>query len=215
MKEYAIIYIYDALCGWCYGFSPVMQQLKENYKDDMEFTVLSGGMIGGERVGPIGEVAGYISEAYKTVEERTGVKFGEDFLELLQEGKAIFNSVPPSVALTVFKAQKPQEALEFAGRLQRAIYHEGIEPENVAAYGKMAEEFGLNAEEFVAAMQSEEFKQATLQEFQQVAQWEIKGFPSVIMATQEKLYLIAQGYVPYEQLDAAVQQVMTQGVETE
>lgn len=215
MKDYAIIYVYDALCGWCYGFSPVMQQLKENYKDELEFTVLSGGMIGGERVGPIGEVAGYISEAYKMVEERTGVKFGADFLKVLEDGKAIFNSVPPSVALTVFKSQQPEQALEFAGRLQRAIYHDGMEPEDIQAYGKLAQEFGLDSLDFTAKMQADEFKQATLQEFQQVAQWGIDGFPSVIMATREKLYLIAKGYVPYEQLDAAVQQVMTQEIEVE
>ena len=89
-----LIYVYDALCGWCYGFSPVMQQLHEKYSKEMDFTVLSGGMVTGERVGPIGQVAGYISEAYKTVEAHSGVQFGDGFLNgILKEGKAIFNSV--------------------------------------------------------------------------------------------------------------------------
>lgn len=215
MKDYAIIYVYDALCGWCYGFSPVMEKLYTTYKDKMDFTVLSGGMVNGDRVGPIGEVAGYISDAYKVVEERTGVKFGEGFLKLLRDGEAIFNSLPPGIALTVFKSEKPEQAVEFASRLQRAIYHEGIEPEDLEAYGKLAAEFNLDAQEFVNKMKSNEFKQATLQEFQKVSQWDISGFPSVIMATQEKLYLIAKGYVPYEQLEAAVQQVMTEKIEVE
>ena len=75
--KFSIIYVYDALCGWCYGFSPVIKQVFEKYQAQFDFEVISGGMILGERQGPIGEVAAYIKGAYKTVEDTTGVKFGE------------------------------------------------------------------------------------------------------------------------------------------
>ncbi len=216
MKDYTIIYIYDALCGWCYGFSPVMQQIHEKYKDEMNFTVLSGGMIMGERVGPIGEVAGYIKQAYKTVEDHTGVEFGEGFLNnILDKGEAIFNSYPPSVALTVFKTYQPDNAVAFAGTLQKAIYYDGIEPEDLQAYGGYAAQFGIDAEEFVNKMQEEKFKNATFAEFQQVAEWGIQGFPSVIMATPENLYLIARGYMPFERLDGTIQQVLAEKIPSE
>lgn len=213
MKDYTIIYIYDALCGWCYGFSPVMQRIYDQYKDKVNFTVLSGGMVMGERVGLIGEVAGYIKDAYKTVEDHTGVKFGEDFLiNILDKGEAIFNSYPPSVALTVFKNYQPDNAVAFAGTLQKAIYHDGIEPEDLQAYGKYAAHFGIDADEFVENMQQEDFKNATFAEFKQVAEWGIQGFPSVIMATPENLYLIAKGYLPFERLDATIQQVLAEKI---
>jgi len=216
MKNYTIIYIYDALCGWCYGFSPVMQQLHEKYKNELDFTVLSGGMVTGERIGPIGQVAGYISEAYKTVENTTGVKFGEGFLNgILKEGKAIFNSIPASRALTVFKTYQPENAVAFASVLQKAIYFDGIEPENLEVYGTHAAQFGIEPKHFVLQMQQNKFVDETDEEFQQVAQWGISGFPSVIMAAQKKLYLIAQGYQSFEQLDAAVQQVLVEKVENE
>lgn len=213
MKSYTIIYVYDALCGWCYGFSPVMQQLQEKYKDQMDFMVLSGGMVTGNRVGPVGTIAGYISEAYKTVEEYTGVKFGEGFLNgILKEGKAIFNSVPPSRALTVFKSYQSENAVAFASTLQKAIYSDGIEPENWEAYGKYAAQFGIEPKHFVFQMQQNKFVDETEAEFQQVANWGIQGFPSVIMATPEKLYLLTQGYLPFEQLDEIVQQVIEETV---
>ncbi|HVE60446.1 MAG TPA: hypothetical protein VNA26_01410, partial [Chitinophagaceae bacterium] len=41
----AVYYCYDALCGWCYGFSPVMKKIEQEYKDQVSFDVLSGGMI--------------------------------------------------------------------------------------------------------------------------------------------------------------------------
>lgn len=213
MKDYTIIYIYDALCGWCYGFSPVMQQLQEKYKKEMDFTVLSGGMVTGERIGPIGQVAGYIGEAYKTVEDRTGVKFGEGFLNgILKAGSAIFTSIPASRAMTVFKSYQPENAVAFASALQKAIYFDGIEPENLEAYGKYAATFGIEPKHFVYQMQQNKFVDETDEEFQQVAKWGISGFPSVILATSKKLYLIAQGYQPFEQLDATVQQLMQEKI---
>lgn len=206
---YTIIYVYDALCGWCYGFSPVMQQLYEKYKKEMDFTVLSGGMVTGERVGPIGQVAGYIGEAYKTVEETTGVKFGEGFLNgILKTGTAIFTSIPASRAMTVFKSYQPEHAVAFAGALQKAIYFDGIEPEDWEAYGTYAAAFGIEPKHFVFQMQQNKFVDETDEAFQQVAQWGIQAFPSVILATPKKLYLIAQGYQPFEPLDATIQQLL-------
>src|ERR1041385_2616756 len=75
-----VIYCYDAYCGWCYGFSPVIKRIAEEYKDRLFIEVLSGGMILGEPPRHINIMASYIQEAHKVVEERTGIKFGEDFL---------------------------------------------------------------------------------------------------------------------------------------
>ncbi len=76
-----VIYVYDALCGWCYGFSPLMQRLEAAYKDKVAFTVLSGGMVPPEHAQPVAAKAGYIAGAYKTVEEYTGVTFGAAYLK--------------------------------------------------------------------------------------------------------------------------------------
>ncbi len=62
-----IIYCYDAYCGWCYGFSPVIKKIAGDYKDEMEIEVLSGGMMIGEGVMPIEKIGPYIQTAYKSV----------------------------------------------------------------------------------------------------------------------------------------------------
>jgi len=200
-----LIYLYDALCGWCYGFSPVMQRFAAEHADELTFEVISGGMITGPRIGPIGEVAPYISWAYKEVEQKTGVTFGEGFLQgILAEGKAIFSSVPPAVVLSVFKAERPGDAVAFAGRLQRAVYHDGIEPEDTAAYGALAAEFGLDSAAFVALMGEARFQQAAQQDFAYSQALGVTGFPTVVLAAEsggeEKLVLLGQGYLPYEAL---------------
>ncbi len=85
MKD-TIFYFYDALCSWCYGFSPVLKKLSEKYEDEFDFQVISGGMQTGDRKQPVSDIRDYLKGAYLNVTARTGVQFGADFMEVLEDG---------------------------------------------------------------------------------------------------------------------------------
>lgn len=209
--QHKLIYIYDALCGWCYGFSPVMQQIHEKYAGRLDFEVLSGGMIMGLRAGPIGEVAAYIEKAYPDVERATGIRFGEGFLHnILRPGTAIFSSEMPGIALTVFRKHKPEQAVEFAHALQNALYFSGIELSLLENYRPLAEQFGLSGNDFVREMQAEENRYETMLEFQTVANWGVNGYPTVLLKPDHdhQYYMIARGYTPFERLDAVIGKIL-------
>ncbi len=205
-----LVYVYDGLCGWCYGFSPVLTRYYEQHKDRMRFEVVSGGMITGERVGPIGEVAPYIKWAYKDVEKATGVVFGVAFLQgVLEKGTAVFTSMPPSVALTVFKTDRPDDVVPFAAALQKAIYFDGIEPLDYAAYGRLAAGFGLDAAAFVEQMQDQVYLNATFQEFSLAQQLGVTGFPTVFVRLADGRYqVVSRGYCDYDTLESRVEAVL-------
>lgn len=201
MDRPVVYYIFDVLCGWCYGFSPVIAQLEEEYRDDFDFRVISGGMILGEREGPVGEVAGYIKEAYPQVEEMTGVKFGEAFLKnILEPGTAQFSSLPGALALATFRLYQPDNALAFARRMQEAVYKEGLPPTEAKTFGHCAEDFGMNATDFMRLMVDKDKLELVQNEFKVVKHWGIQGFPSVVYQKGEKGYLINRGYRPYSEL---------------
>src|SRR5688572_26081649 len=97
-----IYYCYDAYCGWCYGFSPVIKKIWTSYKDRLAFDVLSGGMILPEKPIHIASSAGYISKEYKQVENLTGVEFGKDYLwHILNPAESDWypSSEKPAIAL--------------------------------------------------------------------------------------------------------------------
>ena len=205
-----IVYVYDALCGWCYGFSPVIQRIYEEYQDRFAFEVISGGMITGERIGPIGEVAPYIAWAYKEVEEKCGVKFGEAFLkDILEEGSAVFTSIPPGIAMAVFKTYRPEQAVAFAAALQRAIYADGIVPTDLAAYGPYAAAFGIDETEFVEKMKEVRFRAAAEKEFQTATQIGVSGFPTAFFYDGKQWHLLARGYAPYMQVRRKIDAVLS------
>ena len=195
-EKMKIVYVYDALCGWCYGFSPVMTQFQDKYKDSLSFEVISGGMINGSRIGPIGEVASYISWAYKDVEKATGIKFGNEFLnKTLKNGDAIFTSIPSAIALSVFKNLDPNNSIRFASQLQKAIYFDGIEPENLENYGQIAAKFGLDAESFILKMKDPFYERLAEEDFKKSDELNVSGFPTIFIETNGTYYKIGSGYM--------------------
>ncbi len=204
-----IIYVYDALCGWCYGFSDVMQRFYHEHTDTLDFTVLSGGMMTGDRPIPIAESMAYIEEAYKVVEARTGVEFGQAYLDnILKPGTYIANSETPGMAMTLFKTAQTGREVEFAGTLQNALCRDGIDLNVAANYGPLVERYGLNSDEFVNHLTDPAIREQTLAEFALVAQFGINGFPSVIVENGDNLYLVARGYVPYDTLAGNVSRAL-------
>ncbi|WKN40428.1 DsbA family protein [Tunicatimonas pelagia] len=197
-----IIYAYDALCGWCYGFSSVMEAFYQKHQKRVDFEVLSGGMVTGERIGPIGKVAPYIQRAYRDVEKSTEVKFGKAFLEdILEEGTTVFNSMPLAIALSVFKSYRANEAVLFASALQKAIYYDGTAPEDTKAYGLLAEAFGIDGERFTQQMKEDAFLAQTQQEFQRTQQLGVQGFPTVFAEVKNTHHPLTRGYTPLNELE--------------
>src|SRR5215212_6718911 len=79
MEKPELMYVFDPLCGWCYGFSPVTLKLKERFGDTLTYSVYTGGLVLGDRVGTVKENFGFVFETYKRIEELSGTKFGEGF----------------------------------------------------------------------------------------------------------------------------------------
>jgi putative protein-disulfide isomerase len=201
-QKMKLLYVYDALCGWCYGFSPVIEQFAHAHKDEIVVEVISGGMVIGDRIGPIGEVAPYIAWAYKDVERATGVVFGKHFLDVtLKNGTATFSSVPPAVAMSVFKELLPEKQLAFAARLQKAVYYDGIEPENTPIYGQLAAEFGLDSAQFAAKMMEPKYLALAEKDFALTQELQVSGFPTVFLTVGGNAVKIASGAVGLGELE--------------
>ena len=204
-----VYYFYDPLCGWCYGFSPVLREFYQNHRDDAEFRVVSGGMITGERIGPIFEVAPYIRTAYKDVEAASGVEFGEAFLKnVLAEGTTVMTSVPPAVALSVFREKFPERQVEYAAELQRAIYYDGVAPEDTAAFAERAERLGFDKSEFNYKVATQEYHERARTDFALTKRFGIQGFPALVVQAGEEYFLLARGFTQLETLERVWGKIM-------
>jgi putative protein-disulfide isomerase len=207
-----LIYCYDAYCGWCYGFSPVIKRIAEEYKGKFNVEVMSGGMMTGERVMPIEKIGPYIQSSYKRVEELTGIKFGEDFLwhvNNTDKSDWLMNSEKPAIALCIFKEYYPERQLEFATDLQYALNYEGRDLDDDEAYKHLLEKYSIQPEAFYAKLKSEDFREMAYYEFATMKQLQVNGFPCVFIQTGElRFVMIARGYTAYEDVRERIENVL-------
>ncbi len=204
-----LIYVYDALCGWCYGFSGIITEFVKNHPELKEVEVISGGMVRGDRVGPISKMADYLSKAYKDVEDKTGVKFGDAFLNgTLKEGTMILNSMPAAIAMNIFKEENNEDQLKYASGIQKAIYYDGQKPEDPELYSELASDFGFDMDSFEAKMEDAKYRSLAEQDFAICQQWGVNGFPTVVLDLGDQLVLMARGAASLEMLEDNYKQIL-------
>jgi putative protein-disulfide isomerase len=207
-----LFYCYDAYCGWCYGFSNVIKQIAvEN--PQLQIDVLSGGMVLPETPTHISVTAGYILNAYKTVEDHTGVKFGTDYLWHIQHPDLSDwypNSEKPAIALCIFKEIYPEKQVEFAGDLQNALYQDGRDLTDDEAYRHLLEKYSIQPESFYEKLRSEQYKEQAYYEFSLVKQLQVTGFPCLLLQLGEsKFHLLSKGYTSYSAIQERLASVLT------
>lgn len=208
MVKGSVIYIYDALCGWCYGFSPVAVKLKQRFSKDFAFEVWSGGMVTGDRVGPLGPMADYIEKALPQVESQTGMQFGKAYLNnIIRDENYISNSFPPALALTVFKSFQPENAAEFAHQMQRALFQEGKDLNALDHILDLLPEWGISPAAFRERYEHPEYSRLTNEDFQKTAELGVTGFPMMLLLHGDQYYLLAQGYKPYQDIANVLERV--------
>jgi putative protein-disulfide isomerase len=208
-----LIYCYDAYCGWCYGFSPIIKKITANFKDQLEVDVLSGGMLVGNYTAPIDKISPYIQRAYREVEELTGIRFGEDFLWHVKHPELsdwIMNSEKPAIALCIFKEIYPDKQVAFAADLQYALNFEGRDLDDDEAYRHLLDKYGIHPELFYKRLHSDEYKEQAYHEFALCKQLQATAFPAVLLQLNEnRFHLLAKGFTPYDQLEQRILTVLT------
>jgi putative protein-disulfide isomerase len=205
MSEKKLVYIHDPLCGWCYGFSPVIRQLYDATRRRAVWQILAGGMVLGDRVGPVGRLSEFLKKALPRVEGTTGVRFGEAFTtEALDRGTLILSSFEPSRALQAVKALAPERALTFATEVQKALYERGWDITSMAVLGEVAEAAGVDGFE-IEYLKTSTYDR-TYEEFRLVAEMGVTGFPTLLGFEEGEGRAFSRGWAPFERIFEAVNQ---------
>ena len=214
MQKPILIYCYDPYCGWCYGFSPIIKKIAEEYSFQLDVEVLSGGMMIGENKMPIEKIGPYIQGAYKRVEEVTGIKFGDDFLwHTANPDKSdwVMNSEKPAIALCIFKEIYPERQLEFAGDLQYALNYEGRDLDDDEAYKHLLEKYTISKNDFYTKLKSDEYKEKAYYEFALCKQLNVDSYPQVLIQLHSnKFYLITKNFSTYEEVKKGIEKALTE-----
>ena len=193
-KKGTLIYIMDPQCGWCYGNSENILQLKETLKDEVDFELLTGGMWVGENA-PKGGVGfnNFIQQHSPTMERTTGAEVSAKFYELTKDETYTFSSLEASQAIVAVKNIAPEKAFAFAKCVQRIQFVDGKRFDKLESYIEIVEQLEIDTNDFVQRFQSPENLMETKHEFA-IARQLASGFPMLVLKVGENYYGIISGY---------------------
>lgn len=202
MTKPQIVYFYDVMCGWCYGFGPVVKQLKDEFADRYDFFIVNAGMVTGGAVKPVAELADYLEEGARQVSKMTGARFGENYEIMLRVGTCLYSSEMPGKAHVLFKNLHLEGAFEFAHDLQKALFLDGKDLNKPETYGPLVAPHGLDAADFTEKLQQPEAEALAREEFEMVSKSGVAGYPTLLVGHKGHYQPIARGYQRHDILQS-------------
>ncbi|ARY99999.1 protein-disulfide isomerase [Yersinia ruckeri] len=152
MSGATLHYIFDPLCGWCYGAAPLLKAAQNIA--GLTISLHAGGMMTGPNRRQINrEWRNYVMPHDKRIEELTGQPFGEDYFNgLLRDTSAIVDSAPPITAILVAETLTGR-GLDMLHRIQHAHYFEGQRISDTPILVELAGNIGLDKDTFSQTLQ--------------------------------------------------------------
>jgi putative protein-disulfide isomerase len=150
-----LYYLFDPLCGWCYGAMPALSALSEVPAVNIE--LLPTGLFAGEGARPMNaEFAAYAWSNDQRIEGLTGQRFTEQYRErVLGDRQRLFDSGPATLALTAVSLTAPDRELEALNAIQTARYVDGQDTTSLETLAGVLRGLGLEQAAVLVAQPDE------------------------------------------------------------
>lgn len=204
-EELSLLYIWDAYCGWCYGFSKELGKFHHQHPE-IPLQLISGGLFVGENKKPLSAFPA-IKEANQRITAMRGVTFGSAFEQTVAAGSLVLDSEFAAQGFASLSSAAPDQAFELGKAMQHAFYQEGKSLSAATTYSEIATEFGLDAEAVVAGLTSAATVQAAQQDFTMAHQFGVTSFPTLLIQKHDQFYLVGGSSVTARDIERALQQI--------
>ncbi|WP_409308048.1 DsbA family protein [Pectobacterium sp. B1J-3] len=147
MATVKLHYIYDPLCGWCYGAAPLALTAQEIA--GLELILHGGGMMTGSNSRTITpEWHDYVIPHDRRIAQMTGQPFSDNYYEgLLRDTSVVLDSAPPIAAVLTAEAMA-HKGMTMLYQIERAHYVDGRKIADTTVLRQCAEEIGLDGDAF-------------------------------------------------------------------
>lgn len=197
MKKKTLWYVADPMCSWCWGFAPVIEGIREEYGDRLNFELLLGGLRPGTRNPISPEQRRGILHHWENVHRLTGQPF--QLAGAMPEG-FVYDTEPASRAVVTAFLLVPEVGFPFLKAVQHAFYAEQRDVTKTVVLVQLAHQAGLDTQQFAVTFESDAAKKLTLDHFNRARDLGISGFPTLLLEDHAGYHALTRGYVPFQQL---------------
>lgn len=199
-------YFADPMCSWCWGFSPVIAKVKNNYADQINIAMVMGGLRVDETERLSSSSRNDILHHWHQVNKLTGQTFV--FENAIPEG-FVYNTEPACRAVIVAAKIDATKMFGYFTAIQTAFYLQNLDVTQTSTLLQLAADCGLNADAFNRLFQDEIQQQTTQKNFQFARKAGVQGFPTLILSMHENLHIICRGYQDYEQISFSLDTLLS------
>lgn len=201
-----LIYFGDPMCSWCWGITNHLEQLKNEFRDQLDFSMVMGGLRPGGGDLWNDEMKVFLREHWEHVAEASGQPFNFGLFDL---DYFEYDTEPSARAVRVIRDLKPDQELEFYKAVQHAFYVENKDPEEVEFYKPLCEQIDVVFNTFKTLFESDGYKQLVRQDFMYAQQLGVRGFPSVVLQQGDQYTAISMGYSTFEKMKQRVEELLS------
>jgi len=195
-------YFADPMCSWCWGFSPVIEQVRVQFADQLKIALNLGGLRPGTTHTITQNERDEILHYWHAVQQMTGAEF--KFENAMPEG-FIYDTEPASRLVTLVAAIDPELVFKCFHNIQAAFYRDGEDVTSKTTLKKIAGNLGVSENQFNDLFDSANIKQNTQQHFEGTYQAAIRGFPAIVWQDINNTEKLCSGYVPFEKLSNQIE----------
>jgi putative protein-disulfide isomerase len=184
-------YIYDPLCGWCYGAEPLVWAASN--VDGLSLRMHAGGLWPQPTRLP-DHMRRYIQQADARVGQMSGQPYGEPYLNgLLFDPDLVLESRPVIAAVLAAQALDPSKALPMLRAIQHAHYERGQHVVREATLLAIAAELGLDSAKFAEALKSAPVDQHIAESRELMNNVGAQGFPTFVLQIGDDWFAVPHG----------------------
>lgn len=198
-------YIADPMCSWCWGFSPIIETIREIYKNQLQIELIVGGLRAGTTEPLHPSKRSEILQHWQNVQHRTSQPF--KFENALPED-FIYDTEPACRALVTAATIDSDRVFALLHAIQNAFYAEQLDVTRTEILSQLAANVGIQPERFIATYNSDTLKLKTQQQFQQAVQWGVSGFPSLVYLKNNAPNFLMRGYCDLHELQTRITTVL-------
>jgi putative protein-disulfide isomerase len=204
-----LTYLFDPLCGWCYGASPVIQKLGQH--TDIQLELAPTGLFSGGGRTMDAAFAAYAWSNDLRIAKLTGQHFTEAYrTQVLDKTGSRFDSATTTLALTAVALTAPQSELGVLKILQEARYVHGLDTCDAHVVEQLLRDTGLMAAaDRLAAGDSElvAANAARIKNAQDLMQaFGVQGVPALVV-TDENGSRLLRGNVLYGSFESLLSHI--------
>jgi len=195
-------YFADPMCSWCWGFSPVIEQLRSIYDKRLNIALMLGGLRPGTTESISAQMRDEILHHWHEVHKLTGQSFS--FEGALPEG-FVYDTEPACRAVISVAQLGKDKIFPYFKSIQSAFYIDQVDVTLAGNLATLANQQGFTSDQFLTHFHSDAVLQKTKLQFQGTQQAGVSGFPSLVLQNDTDFQFITRGYCPFDDISLKIE----------